>query len=217
MPRDKTAAYDQAKKDYAKDGITALPPTPFENTYRLGLLKSNWKKIGSPATMSDLAKKASQLTITGLPECAQRTDCLLGVEKTYNTKFEKFLASNQTYQVIDTGKADVGFLFSTDGPLASGKYAVVQDDKHLFPPYNISFGVRNDALKNLGPRGPEGHRGRPEVHDRQEHAAAQRPGGHQQVRARGRGAGVPEGLRLREVGALVGRDPGAPGSRPRDG
>jgi glycine betaine/choline ABC-type transport system substrate-binding protein len=153
VPRDKNAAYQQAKKDYAKVGITALPPTPFENTYRLGLLKSNWKKIGSPATMSDLAKKAGQLTITGYPECAQRTDCLLGVEKTYNTKFKKFLASNQTYQVLDTGKADVGFLFSTDGPLASGKYAVVQDDKHLFPPYNISFGVRDDALKKLGPEG----------------------------------------------------------------
>ena len=153
VPRDKNQAYQQAKADYAKVGITALPPTPFENTYRLGLLKKNWQSIGSPKTMTDLAKKASQLTITGYPECAQRTDCLLGVEKTYNTKFKKFLASNQTYQVIDTGKADVGFLFSTDGPLASGKYAVVQDDKHLFPPYNISFGVRDDALKKLGPEG----------------------------------------------------------------
>jgi glycine betaine/choline ABC-type transport system substrate-binding protein len=153
VPRDKTAAYDQAKKDYAKVGITALPPTPFENTYRLGMLKSTWQKIGQPKTMSDLAKKASQLTITGYPECAQRTDCLLGVEKTYNTKFKKFLASNQTYQVIDTKKADVGFLFSTDGPLASGKYAVVQDDKHLFPPYNISFGIRTPVYKKLGAQG----------------------------------------------------------------
>jgi glycine betaine/choline ABC-type transport system substrate-binding protein len=153
VPRDKNAAYQEAKKDYAKVGITALPPTPFENTYRLGLLKKNWQSIGSPKTMSELAKKAGQLTITGYPECAQRTDCLLGVEKTYNTKFKKFLASNQTYQVLDTGKADVGFLFSTDGPLASGKYAVVQDDKHLFPPYNISFGIRNSALKKLGPQG----------------------------------------------------------------
>jgi glycine betaine/choline ABC-type transport system substrate-binding protein len=153
VPRDKNAAYQEAKKDYAKVGITALPPTPFENTYRLGLLKKNWQSIGSPKTTSDLAKKANQLTITGYPECAQRTDCLLGVEKTYNTKFKKFLASNQTYQVLDTGKADVGFLFSTDGPLASGKYAVVQDDKHLFPPYNISFGIRNSALKKLGPQG----------------------------------------------------------------
>ena len=32
-------------------------------------------------------------------------------------------------------------------------YAVVEDDKHLFPPYNISFGVRDDALKKLGPEG----------------------------------------------------------------
>jgi glycine betaine/choline ABC-type transport system substrate-binding protein len=153
VPRDKNTAYQEAKKDYAKVGITALPPTPFENTYRLGLTKKNWQSIGSPKTTSDLAKKANQLTITGYPECAQRTDCLLGVEKTYNTKFKKFLASNQTYQVLDTGKADVGFLFTTDGPLASGKYALVDDDKHLFPPYNVSFGVRDSALKKLGPQG----------------------------------------------------------------
>src|SRR3954452_14643071 len=53
VPRDKTAAYDQAKKDYAKVGITALPPTPFENTYRLGLTKKNWQSIGSPKTTTD--------------------------------------------------------------------------------------------------------------------------------------------------------------------
>ena len=153
VPRDQTQAYDAAKREYAKHDITALPPTPFENTYRLGLTKKKWQEIGSPKTTSDLAKKASQLSITGYPECAQRTDCLLGVEKTYNTKFKKFVASNQTYQVLDTGKADVGFLFTTDGPLAGGKYALVDDDKQLFPPYNISFGIRNDALKKLGPEG----------------------------------------------------------------
>jgi glycine betaine/choline ABC-type transport system substrate-binding protein len=153
VPRDPQQAYDQAKGDYAKVGITALPPTPFENTYRLGLTKKRWQAIGSPKTTSELAKKAGQLSITGYPECGQRTDCLLGVEKTYNTKFKKFVASNQTYQVLDTGKADVGFLFTTDGPLAGGKYALVDDDKHLFPPYNVSFGIRNSALKKIGPEG----------------------------------------------------------------
>jgi glycine betaine/choline ABC-type transport system substrate-binding protein len=153
VPRVESKAYAQAKADYAKVGITALTPTPFENTYRLGLTKKKWQSIGSPKTTSELAKKASSLSITGYPECAQRTDCLLGVEKTYNTKFKKFVASNQTYQVLDTGKADVGFLFTTDGPLASGKYALVDDDKNLFPPYNVSFGIRNAALKKIGPEG----------------------------------------------------------------
>ena len=153
MPKDPQAAYEQAKEGYAKQKITALAPTPFENTYRLGLLKEKWEEIGSPKTTTDLAAKAKDLSITGYPECTQRIDCLLGVEKTYNTKFKKFVGSNQTYEVLDTKKADVGFLFTTDGALAAGKYALVDDDKKLFPPYNISFGIRDDALAKIGPEG----------------------------------------------------------------
>jgi glycine betaine/choline ABC-type transport system substrate-binding protein len=153
VPRDKDQAYQETKADYAKEGITALAPTPFENTYRLGMLKTAWQKIGSPKTISDLKGSASHLTITGYPECEQRTDCLLGVEKTYGLKFKSFRASTQTYSVLDSGKADVAFVFTTDGPLASGKYAVLDDDKSLFPPYNISFGIRDEALKKIGPEG----------------------------------------------------------------
>ena len=153
VPKDPQQAYQQAKSDYAKVNITALPPTPFQNTYRLGMTKKRWQEIGSPKTTSELVKKADQLSITGYPECRQRIDCLLGVEKAYNAKFKSFVASNQTYQVLDTGKADVGFLFTTDGPLASGKYALMDDDKHIFPPYNISFGVRDEWAKKLGPAG----------------------------------------------------------------
>ena len=55
--------------------------------------------------------------------------------------------------MLDSGDADVAFVFTTDGPLASGKYVVLDDDKKFFPPYNVTFNVRNDVLKNLGPEG----------------------------------------------------------------
>ena len=42
-------------------------------------------------TISDLKDKASDLSITGFPECKQRQDCLLGVEETYDLKFGKFV------------------------------------------------------------------------------------------------------------------------------
>jgi glycine betaine/choline ABC-type transport system substrate-binding protein len=153
VPRDATQAYDEAKADYAKENITALPPTPFENTYRLGMVKSEWEKIGSPKTISDLKDKASQLTIVGFPECEQRTDCLIGVQDTYGLKFKSFRGSTQPYSVISSGKADVAFVFTTDGDLAGGKYAVIDDDKKFFPPYNISFGIRDEALQKIGPDG----------------------------------------------------------------
>jgi glycine betaine/choline ABC-type transport system substrate-binding protein len=153
VPRDANKAYEDAKAGFAENGITALAPTPFENTYRLGMTKEGAAKIGNPKVISDLKDHASELSITGFPECKQRQDCLLGVEDTYGMKFGKFVTSEQKYQVLDSGDADVAFIFTTDGDLASGKYVILDDDKKFFPPYNVTFNVRDEAFKNLGPEG----------------------------------------------------------------
>lgn len=153
VPRDPQQAYEDAKADYAKVGITALPTTPFENTYRLAITKKTAEKLGNPTKISDLAGKSQNLTITGYPECRQRNDCYLGVQKTYDLKFKKFLPGQNTYQILKNGDADVAFVFTTDGDLSTGQYVVLDDDKSLFPPYNISFTVRDSAAKKLGPDG----------------------------------------------------------------
>jgi glycine betaine/choline ABC-type transport system substrate-binding protein len=155
VPRDAQKAYEDTKAGMAKDNITALAPTPFENTYRLGMTKEGAAKAGNPTKISDLAEEASDLSITGFPECKQRQDCLLGVEDTYGLKFGKFVTSEQKYQVLDSGDADVAFIFTTDGDLASGKYVILDDDKKFFPPYNVTFNVRNEAMEILGPEGQE--------------------------------------------------------------
>ncbi len=153
VPRDQQEAYQQAQAAYAEDGITALPPTPFENTYRIGMLNETAQKLGNPTKISDLEGRAGELSISGFPECRQRTDCLLGVEQTYGLKFKKFVPSDSPYATLDNGDADVAFVFTTDGPLSSGKYVVLEDDKNVFPPYNITFAVRDEAAKKLGPEG----------------------------------------------------------------
>jgi glycine betaine/choline ABC-type transport system substrate-binding protein len=153
VPRDAQKAYEDAKAGFAEKQITALAPTPFENTYRLGMTKEKAAEIGDPKTISDLTDSAKDLSITGFPECKQRQDCLLGVEDTYGLKFKKFVTSEQKYQVLDSGDADVAFIFTTDGDLASGKYVILDDDKKFFPPYNVTFNVRDEALQNLGPDG----------------------------------------------------------------
>ncbi len=153
VPRDAQEAYEQAKAGYAENGITALAPTPFENTYRLGMTKEGAAKIGNPTKISDLEPHASKLSVNGFPECRQRQDCLLGVQDAYGFKFKNFVSSEQKYQVLDSGDADVAFVFTTDGDLASGKYVVLDDDRKFFPPYNITFAIRNDALQKIGPEG----------------------------------------------------------------
>jgi glycine betaine/choline ABC-type transport system substrate-binding protein len=155
VPKDPQKAYDDAKADYAKVGITALAPTPFQNTYRMGMTKKRAAELGNPTKISDLASKAKDLTVNGFPECRQRIDCLLGVQKTYGFTFKKFLPGENKYQILDNGDADVAFVFTTDGPLSSGKYVVLDDDKHIFPPYNISFTVRDAAAQKLAAPGQQ--------------------------------------------------------------
>jgi glycine betaine/choline ABC-type transport system substrate-binding protein len=151
VPKDAQAAYDELKTKLEGDKITGLAQTPFENTYQLGMTKKTAQKLGNPAKISDLTGKSQDLVINGYPECEQRPDCLIGVQKTYGLKFKKFVASGDPYPVLDKGAADVAFVFTTDAALTTNKYATLTDDKHLFPPYHITFLIKSDTLAKLGP------------------------------------------------------------------
>jgi glycine betaine/choline ABC-type transport system substrate-binding protein len=150
VPKQPDRAFEQAKRRLKRDRITALPRSPFENTYRLGATKQTAQRLGVRNT-SDLRGKATRLKITGYPECRQRLDCFVGVQRTYRLRFQDFVASEQTYEVLDQREADVGFLFTTDAQLSTGKYQTFEDDRNFFPPYNVSLLVRDRALKKLGP------------------------------------------------------------------
>jgi osmoprotectant transport system substrate-binding protein len=153
VPKEAAQAYEDAKAAYAKQKITALEPTPFENTYRMAVTKAKAADIGNPTKISDLADSAKDMVVNGYPECRQRVDCLLGVEQTYGLKFKRFVPSDNPYTTLSNGDADIAFVFTTDGPLASDKYVVLDDDKSLFPPYNISFTVRDEVAQKLGEDG----------------------------------------------------------------
>jgi glycine betaine/choline ABC-type transport system substrate-binding protein len=150
IPKDPKAAFAELVQMQAKNGVTPLPYTPFENTYRLGMLKATYDRIGAK-TISELKGKEGDLTINGYPECAQRPDCLLGVQQTYGLKFKKFVASQDPYPLLDSKKADIAFVFTTDAALTTNKYGVLDDDKHLFPPYQITLLFKTDKLSQLGP------------------------------------------------------------------
>ena len=152
VPKDPDKAYQEAKAKYAKQGITALARTKFENTYKVGTTKDIQKdKLGGATKLSELKPaEVAKLKLAGFPECRQRTDCYIGLQRNYKLKPE-FVSTEQTYAALDNGQAELAAVFSTDGKLTSGKYTVIEDDKGLFPPYNISFGIDTKKLKELGP------------------------------------------------------------------
>jgi glycine betaine/choline ABC-type transport system substrate-binding protein len=152
VPRDEQKAYQEAKAGFAKSNLTALPATPFTNSNGVGMLKSKAQKLGI-TKISDLTSKGSSLTLYGTPECRQRPDCLLGLQDVYKIKFKKFVPVDPglRHKVLDSGQADTSIVFTTDGQLAQGKELLLKDDKHMFPPYNVTLVFRNEALKKLGP------------------------------------------------------------------
>jgi glycine betaine/choline ABC-type transport system substrate-binding protein len=156
VPRDPDEAYNLAKENYAKENITAMERTPFENTFRITSTKATADKKGNPKTLSELfGDGAADLSVSGFPECRQRQDCLLGLRDTYGYK-GKFVSSEGKFNDLDKGTSDLTFAFSTDAQLAiTDKYVGYEDDKRFFPPYNISLGVRNDALEKIGQAGQD--------------------------------------------------------------
>lgn len=155
VPKDADAAYAEAKKDYAANGITALARTPFQNTFVIASTKATAEKAGNPKTVSELFAKNPQLSISGAPECRQRQDCLLGLRDVYGFK-GKFVSSDGRFDDLDGGQSDLTLAFGTDPQLAlTDKYVAYEDDKHFFPPYNITLGVRNQTVKVIGSKAVE--------------------------------------------------------------
>lgn len=152
VPKDAQAAYEMVKTDTAKDNVTALAPTPFTDSNGFAMTQDGAQKAGGVTKLSDLSGKASSLTLAGPPECAQREDCKLGLEKVYGLKFKKFISVDlaKRHEVLKNGQADVSLVFTTDGQIKADKLVLLQDDKQLFPPYNVSFLARTSTVGSAG-------------------------------------------------------------------
>jgi osmoprotectant transport system substrate-binding protein len=152
IPKDGLAAFAQAADEFKKRSITALPPTPFQNSNEVGLTKEKATELGV-TKISDLKGKSQDLTLYGSPECRQRQDCLLGLQRVYGLKFKKFTPVDIAlrHEVLAKGQADLSIVFTTDPQVKRNDEVLLEDDKGLFPPYNSMLLVRDDVMQKAGP------------------------------------------------------------------
>ena len=152
LPKDPQAAYEEVKKDFAADGLTAFPPTPFTSSNEVAVTKATADKLGLK-TISDLSGKAQNLTLYGSPECRQRLDCLLGLQQVYGLKFKKFTPVDvaQRHDVLTSGRADVSIVFTTDPQIQREHEVLLEDDKGMFPPYNSTLVMKQETADEAGP------------------------------------------------------------------
>ena len=148
------AAYEQAKEEFEKEGLTAFPPTPFASANAVGTTTETAEKYNLK-TISDLKGVSEKLTLYGSPECRQRVDCLDGLERYYGLKFKSFkpVDIGLRYTVLEKGQADLSILFTTDPQLSAekDKFVILEDDEEVFPAGNVIFVTEKSVADKAGP------------------------------------------------------------------
>ena len=152
IPTDPQAAFEEARKGFAKEGLTALPPTPFTNSNEVALTADKAEELGVEK-ISDLQGKSEDLTLYGSPECRQRQDCLLGLQETYDLQFKEFVPVDVAlrHEVLEKGQADLSIVFTTDPQNERDDIVLLEDDRGMFPPYNSTLVVRDETIEAAGP------------------------------------------------------------------
>jgi osmoprotectant transport system permease protein len=92
----------------------------------------------------------SKLTAGFTPEFMGRQDGNLGLKSKYHLKINTIVINDAVmYKACYEKQLDVISGYSTDGRLKAYQLMVLDDDKHIFPPYYAAPVVREDALKKF--------------------------------------------------------------------
>lgn len=146
---DPQAVYDEVKADYAEQfSLVWLDPAPMNNTQALAMTKERAAELGI-TTFSDMVAHADELVLIGPPEFVEREDGIPGLKRVYGDfEFADILTVDPglRYQALLNGEADVVVAFGTDGELAAYDLLSLQDDKGLYPPYQVAPVVRQAVL-----------------------------------------------------------------------
>jgi len=146
---DPNATYDFVRAAFAREfDLVWLERSPMNDSQGIATTHAIAQRYRL-RTLSDLAPVAAHLRLATIPEFISRPDGLPGLQRVYGGFV---FASVRTYdislkyQALLEGDADVATAFTTDGAIAVDHLVVLEDNKHLWPPYNVAPVVRSAAL-----------------------------------------------------------------------
>lgn len=148
---DSKEVYDEVAAQYKeKFKLIWLDPSTANDSQGLVITKKASDQYNIH-TISDLQKNASKIRFASQGEFDKRSDGLPALTKVYgafNFKDEKLYDNGLKYDVLSNDKADLAVAYTTEGQLANDQFVVLEDDKHVWPPYNVAPVVRQDILTN---------------------------------------------------------------------
>jgi len=105
----------------------------------------------SITTLSDLQANAENVRFASQGEFDEREDGIPGLEKVYgpfNWKSSKVYDNGLKYEVVENDEADAAPAYTTEGQLSqTDKFLLLEDDKQVWPPYNLAPVVRDNVLE----------------------------------------------------------------------
>lgn len=147
--RDPAASYAYVRNAFARDyGIVWLERSPMNDSQGLATTAAVAQRYHL-RTLSDLAPLASRLRLATIPEFVTRPDGIPGLQRVYGGFHFASVRSYDIalkYEALLDGDADIATAFTTDGTIAVDHLVVLQDDKHLWPIYNVAPLVRATTL-----------------------------------------------------------------------
>jgi osmoprotectant transport system substrate-binding protein len=129
--------------------VEVAPPLGFENTFAMVIRGADAKRL-SIQTLSQAVPQAGQWRLGVGYEFEERPDGLRGLSAAYGLKFNgspRTMDLGLLYRALNANQVDIVAGNSTDGPIQAFGLAVLQDDRHYFPPYQAVPLVREAALR----------------------------------------------------------------------
>lgn len=147
---DAQEVYDTVKEAYAEQfDITWLDYSPANDGQGLVIRTDVSEELGI-ATISELQEHASEIRFASQGEFDEREDGIPALEATYGPfdwKSSKVYDNSLKYQVLASDEADVSPAYTTEGRLAEEQFTLLEDDKQVWPPYNLAPVIRNNVLE----------------------------------------------------------------------
>lgn len=149
METDPQAVYETVKKQYKKKwDLVWLDMAEAADSQALVITTKAAEQYGIK-TISDLQAHANELRFASQGEFDERSDGLPALEAAYGVfdwKEHTSFNNGLKYEVLRNDEADVAPVYTTEGQLVDDAFTLLEDDKHVWPPYNVAPVVRGEVL-----------------------------------------------------------------------
>ncbi len=153
----------RVKQDYAaRFGLEVTEPLGFNNTFVMVIRGEDARSLKLRA-ISDIASVAPRWRAGFGYEFMERPDGFSGLANIYHLRFAappRTMELGLIYRALLDKQVDIVAGNSTDGQISALDFAVLEDDRHYFPPYDAvpivrkqtveKFPELQEALRNLG-------------------------------------------------------------------